>query len=648
VDNSFKVKRLKMAKKPVAAAAVLSQRSRRAPHVLHSASSTYDWQQRVDGIVAGTRLAFTFCALLAIIVDLSDPARNAPPIHGIVLVYACYSVGTMALAWSSAASLSQRARFGTQVVDVIVALLLIVLSGGPQSPFSTLIVFPLLSASLRWKWRGAIWTGGSLLAVYGGVVLHMLPSRGRAEQDLNSLIIAGAYLVAVTLILAYLSRQGDRIQREMGAVAAWKPSQSDEVDGPLRDLLGHVASVVDAPRVLLVWQVVDQPLMTLALWTQGQFRSTTDVPTVLEPSVAEPLRDRNFLCRDAAQSNTRVVCMTHGELSHWRGSPLGDGFCSAFTIRAVMAVNLDHPLLRGRLFVLDKPAATSDDLALVTVVARQVENTLENDYRARRLRESTLALERNRVAGELHDGVLQWLAAAALRLEAIRNRLAADRTAGLDEVHELQTMIMHQQRELRSFVRELKTGRSPNDFGVGDLLTILAFRIEQEWQLAVKLDLKLQPERFEGSISPELAREIHHIVREALVNTARHTLASLACVSVRLEGGWVRITVEDNGQGFPFRGRFEDAELAERGLGPVMLRQRVAALGGRLVIETGEGGARLEIDLPQPGTVGGVNPAGSRPNPASVSTVSGPLSPGSQRESRRIGLRRIRGHRSTR
>jgi signal transduction histidine kinase len=636
-----------MATEPVAEAgsAVLSKRSRRARHVLRGASSTYDWQQRIDGLVAGTRLGFTFCAFLAI--NPSDPVRNAPPILGIVLVYALYSMSTMALAWSSAASLSQRARFGTQVIDVGVAIVLIALSGGTHSLFSSLVVFPLLSASLRWKWRGAICAGGSLLASYGGIALYTILSRGRAEPELNSFIIAGAYLVAVTAILAYLGCHDDRIQREMGAVAAWKPSQSDEVDGPLRDLLGHVASVVDAPRVLLFWQVVDQPLMTMALWTHGQFHSTADVSATLEPPVAAPLRDRNFVCPDAAQSNARVVCMTHGQPWCWRGSPLGDGFRSAFAIHAVMAVCLDRPLLRGRLFVLDKPAATSDDLVLATVVARQVENVLEHDYLARRLRETTLALERNRVARELHDGVLQGLAAAALRLEAIRSRLAVDRTAALDGIHELQTMISHQQRELRLFVRELKTGRGASDWGLGDLLTMLAFRIEQEWQLAVKLDLKLQPERFEASISPELAREIHHTVREALVNTARHTLASLACVSVRLEGGWVRITVADNGQGFPFRGRFEDTELVERGLGPVMLRQRVAALGGRLVIETGDDGARLEIDLPQHGTVRGVDPASPRPRPASVSAMSGPLSPGSQ-EPRKEDSHHIRGHRSTR
>ena len=603
-----------MAKQSVveAGSAVASQRSWRARHVSRGASSTYDWPQGVERLIAGTRLAFTLCALLAIIVDPSDPVRNAPHILGIVLVYAFYSIGTMALAWSSAASLSKRARLGTQIIDVGVAVVLIALSGGTHSPFSSFVVFPLLSASLRWQWRGAVWSAGSSLAAYGGVALFTVLRGGRAAQELNSVIIEGVYLIAVTLILAYLGSHDDWIRRKLGTVAVWRPSQTDEVDGPLRDLLCHVASVVDAPRVLLVWHAVDEPLVTLALWTHGQFHSTADVSATLEPSVAEPLRDRDFVCRDAARSNSHVVCITHGQPWRWRGSPLGDGLRSAFAIRAVMAVCLHRPSLRGRLFVLDKPAATSDDLALATVVARQVENVLEHDYLARRLRETTLALERTRVARELHDGVLQGLAAAGLRLEAIRSRLAVNRTAVLDEMHELQTMIMHQQRELRSFVRELKTGRSANDLGLGDLLTILAFRIEQEWQLAVKLDLKLQPEHFEASISPELAREIHHIVREALVNTARHTIASLACVSVRLEGGWVRITVADNGQGFPFRGRFDDAELAERHLGPVMLRQRIAALGGRLAIDTSDDGARLEISLPQHGTIRGVDPAESR------------------------------------
>jgi signal transduction histidine kinase len=600
---------------------------RQARHESRSALSAYSWHHRVERFIAGTRLAFTLCSLLAIIVDPSGLVGNAPHVFGIVLAYAFYSMISMVWSWLSAVSLSERARLATQIIDVGAAILIVSLAGGTHSPFFVFMVFPLLSANLRWQGRGAVWTGASSLVAYGGVALYTVLGGGRVAH-VNSLMIEGVYLVAVTLIFAYVGYHNDRTQREMSAVSAWDPPPTDAAEGRLRDLLGQVASVVDAPRVLLVWKAVDQPLTTLALWAHGQFHWTADIPAVLDPPIAEPLRDRDFMCRDAARSNARVVCIAHGRSWRWRGSPLGDSVRSAFAIRSVIAVCLHSASLRGRLFVLDKPAPTSDDVVRTTVVARRVENVLEHDCLARRLREAALALERARVAREVHDGALQSLTAAGLRLETIRCQLNdGDRAAALDGLHELQATILLQQRELRSFVRELQTGESANDLGLGDLLTTLAFRIEQEWQLAVKLDMKLQTGRFEASISSELAREVHQIVREALVNTARHTLASRACVSVRLDGDWFRIKVADNGQGFPFRGRFEDFELAEGNLGPVMLRQRIASLGGRLTIDTSDDGATLEISLPRHGTIHGVDPTVPRPYPSSVSPGSGPLSP---------------------
>ena len=62
--------------------------------------------------------------------------------------------------------------------------------------------------------------------------------------------------------------------------------------------------------------------------------------------------------------------------------------------------------------------------------------------------------------------------------------------------------------------------------------------------------------------------------------------------------GQVRITVADNGRGFPFRGDYDHAALTALRLGPVTLKERVAALGGTLAIASTESGARLEIALP--------------------------------------------------
>jgi hypothetical protein len=99
------------------------------------------------------------------------------------------------------------------VIDVGVA---VVLSGGTSSPFFSFMVFPLLSASLRWRWRGALWTGGASLAAYVGVALYTVLGGGRAAAALNSVIIAGVYLVIVTLVLTYLAVYDDRVRQQMG------------------------------------------------------------------------------------------------------------------------------------------------------------------------------------------------------------------------------------------------------------------------------------------------------------------------------------------------------------------------------------------------------------------------------------------------
>ena len=60
----------------------------------------------------------------------------------------------------------------------------------------------------------------------------------------------------------------------------------------------------------------------------------------------------------------------------------------------------------------------------------------------------------------------------------------------------------------------------------------------------------------------------------------------------------MRIDISDNGRGFPFRGRFDQAALAAMAAGPITLKSRVASLGGSLSINSTESGAQLEIEVP--------------------------------------------------
>ncbi|PYR89160.1 MAG: hypothetical protein DMF84_25700 [Acidobacteria bacterium] len=89
------------------------------------------------------------------------------------------------------------------------------------------------------------------------------------------------------------------------------------------------------------------------------------------------------------------------------------------------------------------------------------------------------------------------------------------------------------------------------------------------------------------------------MVREAAINALKHAHPSRIAVDVQPHGAdALRLVVTDDGRGFPFRGRLEHDALVSSNAGPLSLRERVAAAGGRLAIESAPTGSRVEIILP--------------------------------------------------
>ena len=203
--------------------------------------------------------------------------------------------------------------------------------------------------------------------------------------------------------------------------------------------------------------------------------------------------------------------------------------------------------------------------------------------------------ERIRVARDLHDGVLQSLTGVGLRLAAVRSLLEKDPRAARESLESVQRLLTLEQRDLRFFIQELKPKpRSQAEVSLAFRVTELVHRIELEWGLRAEL----RADGLEDPMPEALAREVYNVVRESLVNAARHGEASAVRLVIRREGDRLFITVADNGRGFPFEGRLTHAELAAGTVGPRNLFERVAALGGKLELESGAAGARLEIDLP--------------------------------------------------
>ncbi|HSE86751.1 MAG TPA: CHASE domain-containing protein [Candidatus Binatia bacterium] len=240
--------------------------------------------------------------------------------------------------------------------------------------------------------------------------------------------------------------------------------------------------------------------------------------------------------------------------------------------------------------------ATSKITAVATI-AHNITERKRAESELQRLQQLAAARERTRLARDLHDSVLQSLAVAGLNLEAAIQGLKVDPKVAREQLRGVQDLIVREQRELRSLIEELKLAAlvpGEMDFKIGYLLQQLAKTVEQQWHLRVELKM----DGLDGQVPAPLAREIYQIIREGVVNAARHAHASVVEVDLKADDHNARVTVSDNGCGFPFRGHYDDAALTSTGLGPAIIKSRVASLGGALNIDSTESGARLEVTLP--------------------------------------------------
>src|SRR5262245_3689272 len=208
-------------------------------------------------------------------------------------------------------------------------------------------------------------------------------------------------------------------------------------------------------------------------------------------------------------------------------------------------------------------------ITAVATIARDITERKRAESELQRLQQLAAARERARLARDLHDSVLQSLAVAGLNLEAAIQGLKADPKVAREQLHGVQDLIVREQRELRSFIEELKLATlvpGEIDFKFGYLLQQLAKTIEQQWHLRVELKM----DGLDRQVPAVVAREIYQIIREGLINAARHAHASVVGVDFKADDHNARITVSDNGCGFPFRGHYNDAALAATGLGPAI------------------------------------------------------------------------------
>ncbi len=225
------------------------------------------------------------------------------------------------------------------------------------------------------------------------------------------------------------------------------------------------------------------------------------------------------------------------------------------------------------------------DLRLMETFADQAAVALEYARAQREIQRLAILEDRERIAKELHDGVIQALFAVGMGLQG---------TAVLSKDPELEERIEGAVVELDRVIRDLRNyifGLRPGilaDRQLDQALRHLAHDFEEKSGVVTIVEVN-------GDVAAELsarAPEVIQMVREALSNVGRHAEATTCRVSLRPDGTGAVLEIDDDGKGF-------DPDSAPKGDGLDNLRNRAEALGGKASVESSPAeGTTVRIAFP--------------------------------------------------
>lgn len=547
-------------------------------------------------LIAGCRVTLAAFSLLALWLDPAVPESLAPLAVVLVALYAAWSVLVAVFAWR-ARSTSELVPLICHGVDIgFFTLAVLLTEGWTSSPFFLSLVFVLAAATVRWQQAGVIVTALVLLAALLATSLY-LASTATTGFELNEFITRSIHLGVVAVLLGYLGAFQQRLRDRLAALSPRTESLPTDTEGCVRHLLEHISLALNAPRVVLAWEQPGESWSSIASWEAGMFDLRRQPREGAERLAPLTFEETPFLASATPAHDGRFKVLLAGGDTLCRKSPVPGWLRNRFNPDHTLSAPVQGTLVAGRLYVLDPRDAISDELVLADGLARQLAASLDQLLMFERAHQVGLMEERIRLAGDLHDGVIQSLAAAALRLEATRYLVDGHPYEAGRAIGEVEELLESEQQELRDIVAALQ----PEDCAkwssrpLAERLERLVARLRRHWHIEAELSNRLEA----AEIPDSVGRDIFWIVREALVNAAQHGRASRARVSIDAADGMLHLAIEDNGGGFRFQGRHDFATLRHSQLGPYHLGQRVAALGGQLEINSGTDGAGLYISVPQ-------------------------------------------------
>ena len=492
--------------------------------------------------------------------------------------YAVFALGLVAITWNDW-WLDARIAGPAHAADIFVFTLLAFSTEGFDSPYFTFFVFLLLSSAIRWGWRATTLTATLLISLF--LLAGMVVAERTTEAIFHNFVDRTGHLAILSLILIWFGVNQWRSGRYVRDDVSFADPSLDE--SPVETGLRAAMERLGAGAGILVWRSRDEGGRDAFVARDGTLQVTPIKATILKagttPFLYDARNDRS-LSRDAQRNLIASGAKGLIDLNAAEPLNLGEG----------LAVSIRTGAGSGELFLEAIPNLSADHIDFGNDIAADVAGHIERHALFRAVEESAEARSRLALARDLHDSVVQFLAGAAFRLEALKRDLAAGQNLE-PELNYLKQLMLQEQGELRSFIAAL---RSAPQIGLADLakdLRSLSERLAQQWNVLCEFTAQTT----DMMVPSRLHLDAQHLLREAVANAVRHAGAKSVTIRLRSEPERLKLDFINDGARYPRSALNEEM--------PRSLSERVKLAGGALELSRGMGVTRISVSLPISGRV---------------------------------------------
>ncbi len=487
---------------------------------------------------------------------------------------------------------------GSLIIDVVVALGLLLATGGATSPLFYYLLFPILTAALRFNgWIAAA------LALLLGMIYFVL---GGPWTNLVVLLIVA--LVSGALGSVIRRQTLDMRQAEEESELRRLRSTREQARA-IFEMASTLSATLNYQRILDA--VLDVSMlglkemgpkstrivsMVLLLSNQGILVGASRHLAGYDERTPLQLNDEGAVSRTLTSAEP-VICE----------SPSHDSELAAYSAlhRCVTAVCV--PLRAGfenygvAVFASpDRGVFTPDNIDVLTAVCNQATIALQNAQLFESLQSEKARIveieedARKKLARDLHDGPTQSVAAIAMRVNYARQLLQRAPARVPEELEKIETLARATTKEIRQMLFTLRPLVLETQ-GLKAALETLAQKLhDTDPSLYIHLELDDLAEKLDKDVQSM----IFYVVEEAVGNARKHAEATDIWIRMQRDNGEYVIEVRDNGHGFDV-GKVQSNYDKRGSLGMVNMSERAEVLKAKLSIASAIGqGTRVNLRLP--------------------------------------------------